>query len=227
MSKLGILVVGQSPRPEVEAEFKRLVSGVKIEQRGCLDGLSRAEIEDLKPLPGAPALFTRLPNGEAVTLSKAAVVARGCAQLDALENSGARVVVVLCTGDFPEWSDRRVLLPSLILQSVVFGLQPRGHLGVLSPLASQLVKSRKRWSPKGHRVSVTALSPNASADEALRTGAAFADEPPDMLVFDCVSYTPIIKRALCNALKRPSVLAISVVARSAAEILEGFDAQGG
>lgn len=31
MNKLGVLVVGQSPRPEVEAELKRIVGGVELD----------------------------------------------------------------------------------------------------------------------------------------------------------------------------------------------------
>lgn len=221
MSKLGLLVVGQSPRPEVEREFRRLVEGVDLDLRGCLDGLAREEIAALAPAGEEPSLFTRLPDGEGVTLSKAEVVRHGARQLDALEKSGAKAVVVLCTGEFPIWADRRVLLPSEIMRNVVLGLQPGGHLGVFSPLESQLANTRQRWSENGHDVTAVPLSPNASAKEAQAAGEAMAEAKPDLLVLDCVSYTRQTKQIVCAATNRPGVLAITAIARVAAELLEG------
>ena len=218
MARLGILVMGQSPRPEVEAELGRLLPGVALEQRGCLDGLDANGIAAIAPKGGESALFTRLPSGQGVTLSKKAVVARGAAQLAALERSGADAVIVLCTGDFPEWQGRRVLFPSAVMRHFVRGLLPRGRLGVLTPLESQLPETRRRWGAWGHQVEAAALSPNAGPDEAAAAGAALAGA--DLLVLDCVSYTRETKRALCAAAGAPGVLAISAVARAAAEWLD-------
>ena len=220
MQKLGILVVGQSPRPEVEAEFSRLLGNTEIIQRGCLDGLSREEISNLTPQNGEKSLFTRLPNGDGVSLSKAAVVSRGTRQLDALESLGAKAVVVLCTGEFPQWSNRRVLMPSNIIRSFVTALRPSGHLGILSPLEEQIPATQERWSTDEHRVSVFALSPNASIQDAEAVGGRFLEDPPDLIVFDCVSYTRKTKQALCTSVGRPGVLAITAIARTAAELLE-------
>jgi len=220
MARLGILVMGQSPRPEVAAELTTLLPGVALEQRGCLDGLGAAEIAALAPKAGESALFTRLPSGEGVTLSKQAVVARGAAELAALEASGADAAIVLCTGDFPDWEGRRVLFPSAVMRHLVRGLLPRGRLGVLTPLESQLPETRRRWSRWGHEVAAAALSPNAGAEETAEAGAALAATRPDLLVLDCVSYTREIKRSLCASTGRPGVLAISAVARAAAEWLD-------
>ena len=63
MAKLGILVMGQSPRPEVEAELRRLLPGVELDLRGCLDGMREDEIAGIAPQGGESALFTRLPSG--------------------------------------------------------------------------------------------------------------------------------------------------------------------
>ena len=220
MPRLGILVVGQSPRPEVESEFARLLAGVDLDQRGCLDGLSRAEIADLAPAANETALFTRLPSGEGVTLSKQAVIRHGVTQLDALATSGADAVVVLCTGDFPDWADRRVLFPSAVLRHFVLGLLPAGRLGVLTPLAAQADEAERRWAALGYAVTQAALSPNAGMDEIEQAGAELAAGDPDLLVLDCVSYTRKTKRILCAKTGRPAILAISAVARAAAELLD-------
>lgn len=222
MSKLGLLVVGQSPRVEVEKEFKRLVAGAELDLRGCLDGLTRTEIDLLVPGAGETTLFTRLPDGDGVALSKTAVVKHGTARLDALERSDADVVVVLCTGDFPAWADRRVLFPSLIIKSLVKGVQPKGHLGIFSPLENQLENARARWTEAGYRVTAAALSPNSSPDAAQVAGEMMARAKPDLLVLDCISYTAETKQAVCAVARTPAVLAITAIARNAAELLEGL-----
>ena len=227
MRKLGILVVGLSPRPEVEDVFEGLLPDVEIDLRGCLDGLGSEEIASLEPTQDEAALFTRLPDGSGVTLSKSAVVHHGTAQLDRLEASGSEMVVILCTGDFPLWTNRSVLFPSKILPGFVFGLQPVGQLGVLVPLPSQVAEAEARWSAQGHRVTVFALSPNATPPEASSAGLALADAAPDLLVFDCISYTRQIKRTVCTQAHLPGVLAITAVARSAAELMDRGDAHIG
>lgn len=220
MPKMGVLVVGQSPRPEVEAEFRRLLPDVELEQKGCLDGLSREQIEQLRPKDGETELFTRLPNGEGVRLSKKSVVHHGTRQLDTLERSGAQYVALLCTGEFPDWSDRPILFPSNILRHLVFGLQPSGHLGILSPLAEQSEAARHRWARYGHRITNVALSPNAGADDVRETGLELAAASPDLIVYDCISYTQQTKSAINIIADRPAVLAITAVARVAAELFD-------
>lgn len=220
MRKLGVLVVGQSPRPEVERELNRIVTDVCLDLRGCLDGLSRADIDALQPRDGDTALFTRLSNGDGVRLSKNQVVHHGGAQLDALEQAGARFVIVLCTGDFVEWQDRRILFPSTIMRNFVFGLLPRGHIGVLSPLEAQIPATKTRWADDNHTVSTIALSPNASIEEARQVGQEMRKLAPDLIVLDCVSYTRETKKAVCGTAGIPGVLAITAIARCAAEVFE-------
>ena len=73
-ARMGVVVIGQSPRPSIAAEISALLSpGVAIELRGALDGMSRAEIDAIPPRDGTDALFTLLPNGDAVKISKKAV----------------------------------------------------------------------------------------------------------------------------------------------------------
>lgn len=220
MRKLGVLVVGQSPRREVERELKRIVVDVSLDLRGCLDGLSRAEIDALQPEKNDVALFTRLSNGDGVRLSKTEVMRHGGIQLDALQQAGASLVIVLCTGEFPEWRNRRILFPSALLRNLVFGLLPSGHIGVLSPLEAQIPATKSRWSDEHHTVSAIAVSPNASIEEARQAGLQMRKLAPDLIVLDCVSYTREIKQAVCSAADIPGVLAITAIARCAAELLE-------
>ena len=76
MAALPVFVIGQAPRPDLEAEIAAAAPGLRIALRGALDGLTRAEIAAIAPRDGADTLFTMLPSGEGVAISKAAVTQR-------------------------------------------------------------------------------------------------------------------------------------------------------
>ena len=218
--KLAALVVGQSPRPEVVAEVHGAVGdAVDVELFGCLDGLSRAEIDALPPLDGADTLFTRLPDGSGVKVSKAAVVRHGTAKLERLASAGYDVAMVACTGEFPEWTERfRVVFPSRVMNATVAAVLPKGRLGVFVPLPEQIEKLGGRWAKAGYEVTAVALSPNASDDEVRAAAADMAKGRPELIVYDCISYTSAIKRLAGPIAGAPGVLAVTACARLAAEL---------
>ena len=71
--RVGLVTIGQSPRDDVVGEMRSILgSGIKISQRGALDGLAGMEIAKLKPGKNDLPLSTRLRDG-----SIAAVVKEG------------------------------------------------------------------------------------------------------------------------------------------------------
>src|SRR5262249_6726813 len=116
---LGVVVIGQAPRPEIETEL-RLVLGdaLPIDLVGALDGLSRAEIDRLTPVGSDDTLFTKLPNGDGVVISKAAVARHAQDRLDGFAARGVDVTLMCCTGAFPGLTPRGpVVFPSAVLTS--------------------------------------------------------------------------------------------------------------
>lgn len=219
--RIGALVVGQSPRPEIEAEIRALADGpIDLDLRGALDGLSRAEIDAIQPESDADTLFTRLPNGDGVTISKRQVVAHGTAQLEALASAGYDVTLVMCTGEFPDWIARYpVLFPSRTLNAMVRGCLAEGRLGVFTPLAEQCTKSEARWRQAGYDARVVALSPNAGEAEIRAAAESLRGHRPALLVLDCMSYTRDTKRIVREVLKVPAILAVSSAVRTALELV--------
>src|ERR1700740_3249488 len=97
--RIGVVVIGQSPRPTVAAEISSVLSpGMSIDLRGALDGMSRAEIDAIKTTDGADSLFTLLPSGDSVVISKKEVETRAAAQLARLRQEGIFVTMLACTG---------------------------------------------------------------------------------------------------------------------------------
>lgn len=219
--RMGVVVIGQSPRPSMEAEISAVLSpGTTIELRGALDGMSRGEIDAIPPTEGADALFTLLPNGDNVRISKKVVEGRANAQLARFKDEGIDVVMLACTGKFPNLTpDGLVILPSAVLHRLVEAVLPKGRLGVFSPLAEQTALIAKKWQRDGVEVVGVTLQPgsdDAAVDAAAR---AMADKQPDLVVLDCMSYTSANKARVRQHYSGPVILSIAAAARVIEELV--------
>jgi protein AroM len=218
--RMGVVVIGQSPRPTVASEIAAVLSpGISIELRGALDGMSRAEIDTIPPVDGADALFTLLPNGDNVRISKKAVEGRANTQLARFKQEGIDVTMLACTGKFPNLApEGLVILPSAVLHRLVEAVLPKGRLGVFSPLAEQTALIGRKWRRDGVEVIGVTLRPgsdDATVDSAAR---AMADEQPDLVVLDCMSYTSANKARVRQSYSGPVILAIAAAARVVEEL---------
>jgi protein AroM len=213
---LNVVCIGQSPRPDLEAEIAAAVPGLPVALRGALDGLSRAELDRLPPIDGDDTLYTTLPGGEGIKVSKAAVTAR----MKALVAEGTGPLLLACTGEFKGLPDRPGLVqPSAVLNALAEALLPRGRLGILVPLPEQLPLLKAARARPGLEVIGLALRPQG--DDATRAAVAreMAAHRPDLVLLDCISYTRADKAAFTAALPCPVLLAASVAARTAAALL--------
>ena len=219
--RLGVVVIGQSPRPEVAAEIAAVLSpGTTIELRGALDGMSRAEIDSIPPTDGYDALFTLLPNGDSVVISKREVERRANQQLARFRQEGVDVTMLSCTGKFPNLSpEGLVILPSAVLHRLVEAVLPKGRLGVFSPLSEQTALIDRKWQRDAVEVVGVTLRPG-SADAAVDDAArAMAEKRPDLVVMDCMSYTSANKARVRQSYSGPVILAIAAAARVLEELV--------
>jgi protein AroM len=219
--RIGVVVIGQSPRPSMQAEIATVLSpGTSIELRGALDGMSRAEIDAIPPADGADALFTLLPNGDNVRISKKAVEGRANAQLARFKQEGIDVAMLACTGKFPNLApEGLVILPSAVLHRFVEAVLPKGRLGIVSPLPEQTALIARKWQRDGVEVVGVTLQPgsdDAAVDAAAR---AMADKRPDLVVLDCMSYTSANKARVRHIYSGPVILSIAAAARVVEELV--------
>ncbi len=220
---VNILVIGQSPRPALEAEFRaRLGADVSVRTIGALDGLSREEISAHPPLSGADTLFTTLPDGSSTLLSKAHVTKGLSKRLEDLDPTDRAVNVLGCTGRFPDLETAGVISASAVLGSAVqASLAPGRKLGVFIPKPVQQSTAVDRWRAEGYDAEVIYLAPDSDAATIDTAAKAMADINPDLMIFDCISYTTPLRRRVLEICNIPSLLACSVVARLAAELIGG------
>jgi len=219
--RMGVVVIGQSPRPSVAAEIAAVLSpDITIELRGALDGMSRAEIDAIPPADGYDALFTLLPDGDGVIISKKEVERRASQQLVQFKQEGVGVTLLACTGKFPNLSpEGLVILPSAVLHRLVEAVFPKGRLGVFSPLPEQTALIDKKWQREGVEVVGVTLRPgseDAAVDSAARTMAALR---PDLVVMDCMGYTSTNKARVRLGYSGPVILAIAAAARVVEELV--------
>ncbi len=211
-----VFVIGQSPRPDIEAEIAAAVPGIALRVEGALDGMSRERIAaEAAPRSDADALFTVLPSGETVTISKRFVSGRLAARL--AEGGPA---LLCCTGAFhglPRRAD--IVQPSEVLNGLADSLLPTGTLGLFVPLAEQVATLSAKRARPGRRVVALPLSPLADAATIDAAARRMAAEKPDLVILDCMSYTRAGKTRIASIVGCPILLSIAVAARAAASLL--------
>jgi protein AroM len=216
MTPLPVFVIGQAPRPDLEAEIAAAAPGLAVVLRGALDGMTRQEIAAMPPRDGADTLFILLPGGAGVAISKAAVTERMRTMLAATQGP----VLLACTGRFKGLPERPELVqPSAVLNALAEALLPRGRLGLFVPLPEQAEELGASRARAGLSVAVVALRPHS--DDAARAAAMarMAAEAPDLVLLDCISYTRRDKAAAVAAIDCPILLSVAVAARAAASLL--------
>jgi protein AroM len=221
-STIGLLTIGQSPRPDGLARDVGTVVGGRVLERGGLDGLSREEIDAMRPGDGDYRLVTLLQDGTPVEIAKRHLLPHLQTQIDALEADGADVTLLMCTGEFPAFRhDKPLLAPQATLYAVVRALAESGRVASLTPLASQVEQARRKWATLGVADAfVTDADPyGGTAHAVVAAGAARAREAGATVLFmDCFGYDLGMRAAAVEAFGGTVVLARSMAARLAAEV---------
>jgi protein AroM len=220
-AKLGVVVIGQAPRPEIEAELRLVLGdGPAIELVGALDGMSRVDIGRLAPSGSDDTLFTKLPSGEGVVISKAEVAKRAQAKLDRFADQGTDVTLMCCTGAFKGLVPRGpMVFPSAVLTSLTAALLPQGRLGVLTPLPEQADQVRHKWVDRPWEIAVEPLLPIHGPAELEDAARRLAAHRPDLVIMDCMSYTTAMKHTVRTITGARALLGLSCAARAVQELL--------
>lgn len=220
MRKIGAITIGQSPRTDLVPEIKQLLGpDVEVIEGGALDGLTLEQVKQLEPGPGDYVLVTRMADGTAVKIAERHILPRMQEQIDRVVALGADIVLLLCTGEFPEFRCSRLLLrPQRIIWSCTAAVATGLKLGVLVPDADQIGQALQRWSGIGSQLRVEAASPYGKLQELDIAARKLADWGAQLVVMDCMGYTLAMKAMVSKSVGCPVVLARSVVARVAAEL---------
>lgn len=217
---LGAVTIGQTPRNDVVPHLRAALGDCfEIIEAGALDGLSEEEVVTQAGKAGGGVLVTRLRDGSEVRVREGLVSPRLQECIRSLE-SRAELILLLCTGEFPTLeSSLPLLYPGPLLRNVVRSLAP-SRLGVFTPARVQIESQRERWKELAHSIVIEPVSPYGPPEELETAAARLRKADVDLVAMDCIGYTPPMKRQLRSRLDRPVLLASTLLARVAAELLE-------
>lgn len=221
MSRIGTVTIGQSPRKDILPEFTAALGRkVDVTERGALDGLSLAEVRELAPREGDYVLVTRLRDGTEVTVSHRTVVERLKSCVDDLERSGVDLIVLFCTGEFPELTSTRLIVkPDALLENVVRALLPSGRLAAVVPSSEQIPILEKRWARVASDLVLDWVSPYSSTTADFEaTARRVAERLPDLVVLDCMGFGEKVRGLFRRITGKPVLLPRTLLGRVAGEL---------
>jgi protein AroM len=219
MEKVGILTIGQAPRPDLEAVFRRHLPGVELLVRGALDHLTTPAIDDLAASGGEYPLFTILRDGTTREISLHRLKPLLDDRVKQVAAEGASMAALMCAGNFPDLdSPIPVLYPSRVLAAVVRGVCRGNRIGIVLPNAGQVDVAVAHWREKGFEATAAVASPKepAALPEAAR---ALADPNLELIVLDCMGFPPEEARRMRALCGRPVLCPQGILPRLMAEML--------
>jgi protein AroM len=219
--RVGLITIGQAPRVDMVPEMETWLGPVRTIERGALDEMTPDGIATLRPTPDDYALITRLSDGSSTTIAERHILPRIQSAIADLEAAGAEAVVLLCTGEFPPFDHVRPLLTAQrLIVDGVRAIAGGSRVGVVCPLPEQERLTRDKWSDLSNELYVASGSPYDEDTNDLRRAARHLGEiEVDYVVLDCMGYTQKMKYLVRKEAGAPVLLARSVVARLAAEVI--------
>ena len=219
MNRIGLITIGQAPRDDVAPSMFDGQLPAGLLQAGALDRLDADAIARLAPRECEDPLVTRLRDGREVVISEERILEHLQAALDRVVAEGARLAVVLCTGEFPALRSRvPIVFPDRLLRGTVDALLPAGTLGILMPHSGQQSLITRKWSTAARGIVCAAASPYTEAADLADRARALASRGVDLIVMDCMGYDGAMKTTVATAAGVPTILANRLVGRIVEEI---------
>jgi protein AroM len=222
MKKIGILTIGQSPRPDVIGEFLRVLGrDYEIIERGALDDYSVEELRSRKVASGERILVTKLRDGEEIKVSHDLVISNLQKGIDYLERKKIDLTLLLCTGKFPEFKSKHLVVqPSEIVRGTVTASLRSGKLAVVVPAREQIPKTKTEVFGIDVDVYYDTASPYGSKTELREMAIRISKENVDLVFLDCMGFTHEMKQMVRDVTGKPVILSNALVARVLQEIVE-------
>ncbi len=225
MAKLGILTIGQTPRPDITDDLAQLLPPeIQLAEFGVLDGMTPRQVREELGYTGGELLVTRMGRQkEQVRLSGGKVMVRMQDCIRRAQRDGADVLLLACTGVFPDYEHRVPLLrPDACQREQTAALAAGRPVGVLIPNESQRDQIAGWWSFAGVGEPLVAVAEpfSGNAEEAVRAAQALKVAGACVLCMDCFGYTLLQQQAAAKATGLPTVLPRQVLAEQAMSLLK-------
>jgi len=220
------LTIGQSPRVDVVPEVVSMTGkDLEVLEAGALDNMSPVEIaEKLRPGKGETIYVSRLRDGTQVVLSKEKLVPLLQERIRGLEERGASLIVLLCSGEFPRFRSRvPIIYLDAVLKSFARPLSEAiKRVGVMVPVEEQVGYAESKWGELFEEVVATHVSPYTGSEaEVARAAKSLRDGRVGAIIMDCIGYNSSHRRVVESIFKGFVTSTRTSLARYLAEILPG------
>lgn len=218
---IGLITIGQSPRPDMTADLKPIFAGkADYMEAGALDGLTKEQIESMKPEPGEHYLVTRLTDGTMVTLASRHLCSLMQNQVSRLESEGVSAIMILCTEAFEPFDcSIPVIYPNDVLKALVPMAAPGGHIGVILPEAGQMEDFAGVWKQVVPNVTASHGSPYAGDGSLECAAKSFTQTDVDLIVLDCMGYSSHQQKLVSDLSGKPVLLSRTLAAKVLMELI--------
>lgn len=221
MTRIGVLTIGQTPRPDLLPCFlKVLGDDVEIVEAGALNGRTLEDIEKVVLNPDDYILVTRLRDGTEVKITKKFIVMEMQTKLDELEDTGIRLTVIICTGEFPAFRSRGlVFTPQEMIKGVLKSSLKTGKLCVVYPAEEQVFMAANEYGHEGIDVVGDWVSPYEGDDELCALSSRLAAQDFDLILLNCFGYSNKVKDTIQAKTSTPIIQSNTLIARVVKELL--------
>ena len=215
---MGVVTIGQTPRPDLAATFAAAAPHADVRVAGALDGLSSEELTDLAA-PGPYPLLVRLAGGGVAEIPRDRLAPHVVRVAGELAAAGASLVVVACAGEFPAVPCRvPVLVPGRVVPAAVRAFAAGARIGVVTPNAAQAPFATRKWRDDGFDAVVTHASP-VDHDDIARAARVMREAGVALVVLDCMGHDDAYRDAFARLSGRPVVAVQGLVAHLAAAMV--------
>ena len=220
MKKIGMLTIGQSPRDDiVPAMVETLGDGFEIMEAGALDDLTFEDISRIEFGPDDGLLVSRMRDGTEIKITKRLILPLMQERIQELEERGARLIVLMCTGEFPQFDSKGlVITPQEILQGVLKGALKKGKLGVVYPAQEQIHGAEARFKREGVEIYADHLSPYEGESELNSLADRLAEQDLDLVLLNCFGFSSKVKEAVASKTGKPVIQPNALIARVLKEL---------
>jgi len=221
--RVGFLTIGQSPRTDIMKDLRELLPReVEVVEAGALDDYDEQCIKaDLAPAEGDTVYVTRLRTGVEVKISKNKIIPLLQKKIDHLNSLGVDLIVILCTGEFPEFSSSSpIIYPEKVLKGAASSLRLRGPVGILIPDQAQVEYARNKWREFFSDVIVYPVSPYTSTiQDFAKVASKLLSDRVSLVIMDCMGYTLEQRSIIQGIVRKPVIASRTILARILTELL--------
>ncbi len=220
MTKIGMLTIGQSPRDDIIPPLKEILGpDHETLEAGALDDMTREEIDGIVFRPDDYLLVSRLRDGAEVKIHKRFILSHLQKRIHELEEKGATLTVIMCTGKFPPFQSRGlVVTPQEILNGIPEATLKNGKLAVVYPAEEQTRKAEGDFRRDGITIYADHLSPYEEKDDLEQMAERLKEQDPALIFLNCFGYSPKVKTIIAERTGKPVIHSNVVVARVLKEL---------